>query len=79
LGKKNNNKIKKSEKTLHYNTLYIHTNIPYLYITFCRIKAEHDMENKIHSIANWTNDQRQRETEEIRNHQDIVDRKNKEL
>ena len=37
------------------------------------------MENKIHSIVNWTNDQRQRETEEIRNHQDIVDRKNKEL
>ena len=79
MGKKNNNRINKSEIRLHHNTLYIHTNIPYLYITFCRIKTEQDLKNKISDIAKWTNDQRQSEIEEIRIQQGIVDDKNKQL
>jgi hypothetical protein len=79
LGKKNNNRINKSEIRLHHNTLYIHTNIPYLYITFCRIKTKQDLKNKISCIAKWTDDQIQIEKEEIRIHQGIVDDKNKQL
>ena len=79
MGKKNNNRINKSEIRLHHNTLYIHTNIPYLYITFCRIKTKQDLKNKISSITKWTYKQGQSEREEIRTHQGIVDDKNKQL
>ena len=49
MGKKTTNRINKSEIRLQPNTLYIHTNIPYLYIISCRIKTEKDL--KIKSLA----------------------------
>jgi hypothetical protein len=79
LGKKNNNRINKSEIRLHHNTLYIHTNIPYLYIKFCRIKTVQVLMDKISSIAQWTNDQSQSEKEKKRINLGIVDDKNKQL
>ena len=79
MGTKTKNRINKSEIRLQHNTLYIHTNIPYLYIIFCRIKTEQDLKHKISSIAKWTNDQRESEKEEKRTHQGIVDGKNKQL
>jgi hypothetical protein len=79
LSKKNNNRKNKSEIRLHHNTLYIHTNIPYLYITFCRIKTEQDLKNKLSNIVEWTNVQRESEQGEIRIHQGIIDGKNKQL
>ena len=79
IGKKNNNRINKSEIRLQHNTLYIHTNIQYLSIIFCRIKTEMDLKNKISGIAKWINDQRESEKEEKRTHQGIVEAKNKQL
>ena len=76
MGKKTKNRINKSEIRLQHNTLYIHTNIPYLYIIFCRIKTEKDFKNKISSIAKWTNDQGQSERGDKRTHQGIVEEKN---
>ena len=79
MGTKTKNRINKSEIRLQHNTLYIHTNIPYLYIIFCRNKTEKDLTNKISSIAKWINDQRESEKEEKRTHQGIVEAKNKQL
>ena len=76
MGKKTKNRINKSEIRLQHNILYIHTNIPYFYTIFCRIKTEKDFKNKISSIAKWTNDQGQSERGDKRTHQGIVEEKN---
>ena len=57
----------------------IHTNNSYLYITFCRIRTEQVLKNKISDIAKWTNDQTQSEMKVIQVHQHIVNEKNRQL